>query len=145
MANIRELKNEGYTVLFYEIDTIKDDEYFFTFRQTQDGNFISDESILKLWENSLENLSWVNPNLDLKYALEIYERKNGYFRSIAPVILCNNEKFDVSSLKKLFKDLKRPIEKEVVTSNEYTKEFGKILKEHGFVKQFIGGGCSMKI
>ena len=145
MDSIKQVKHDDYTVLFYEQDTIKDDQYFFTLRQTQNGSFISDDSILELWRDSLQEMSWVNPNLDFKYALEIYEQKDGYFRSIAPVILCNNDSFNTEDVKKLFKSLKTPIEKEVVMSNDYTKEFGKILKEHGFIKQFIGGGCSMKL
>lgn len=144
--SVKELKDNEYTVLFYKEVRIKDYKYLLTLRQTQDSSFISDESVLDLWLRTLDEISWVNPNMDFKYALEVYDRKDGYFTSIAPVILCNNEGLVTKkNVEKLFKDLSVPIEKELVLSNEYTKEFGRVLRENGFDKQFIGGGCSIKI
>ncbi len=153
MSRIKEFVEKGYTVLFYEEDTIKDREYLFTLRQTQDGEFISDKSILDIWQDSLDEISWVDSNTDFKYALEVYYKKNGYFTSLAPVILCDTkeascfkeDELNLEKIEKLFKDLKKPIEKQVDKLNEFTKEFGKALESNGFKKQFIGGGYSVRI
>ena len=56
MPKVKELVENGYTILFHESDTIKDIEYLFTLRQTQDGECISDQSILDLWLNSLDKI-----------------------------------------------------------------------------------------
>lgn len=146
MNKVKELVEKEYIILFHESDIIKDVEYLFTLRQKRAGEFISDESILDLWLNSLDEISWVNPNTDFKYALEVYEKRHGYFTSIAPVILCDEqEELTLESVEKLFKDLKKPIEKQVEKSNELTQEFGHVLESNGFNRQLIGGGCSVKI
>lgn len=146
LPRVKELVENGYTILFHESDTIKDTEYLFTLRQTQDGEFISDQSILDLWLNSLDKVSWVNPGENFKYALEVYQKRKGYFESIAPVILCDGEtNLSLDKVEELFKDLKKPIDKQVYRSNELTQEFGKALEIIGFNKQRVGGGCSIKI
>ena len=146
MAKIKELKDNEDIILYYETDFIKDHEYLFTFRKTEDGRFISDEGVLELWEDKLEEISWVNPNADFKYALEVYDRHDGYFTSIAPVILCDGKEVVTKEfIEKLFNDLKDPIERELIKPNMYAQEFDKILRENGFTRQLVGGGCSIKI
>ena len=108
---IKELRENENAILFYESDTIKDHEYLITLRQTQDGRFISDDSVLELWVKSLGEKTWVNPNLDFKYALEVYDKRDGYFTSIAPVILCDGkDEVSIEDIESLFKDIKVPIE-----------------------------------
>ncbi len=146
MSKIKELKENKDIILYYETEFIKDHEYLFTLRKTEDGRFISDNSVLELWEDKLKEVSWVNPNEDFKYALEVYDKQDGYFTSIAPVILCDG-KSEVTKefIIKLFNDLKNPIEREVMKPNKYAQEFNKILSENGFDRQLVGGGCSIKI
>lgn len=146
MGKINELKENRDIVLYYETEFIKDHEYLFTFRKIKDGKFISDQSILELWEEKLEEISWVNPDADFKYALKVYDRQDGYFTSIAPVILCDGKDVVTKEfIEKLFNDLKDPIDRQVIKPNKYAQEFNEILRENGFTRQLVGGGCYIRI
>lgn len=145
MKKISTLKNDGDIIVYYSQVQVDDKDYLITLRYSEDGRFISDDSILDLWQDRLDQISWVNPNMSQRFALEVYDRRDGYFNSIGPVIISERrDQIDDEFLKSFFSDVEDKIE-EGKSSSTYESDFLQVLDSNNFNNHFVGGGCSIKI
>lgn len=146
MKNISILKADEQAVLFYRESEVDGESYLLTLRHSTDGRFISDDSILELWLGNLSEPTWVNPNMVQRFALEVYDKKNGKFSSVGPVIITDTEyKVTEELLEAVFSQVEKVIASEISTAKGFEKECLSILSKEGFENHFVGGGCSIPI
>jgi hypothetical protein len=146
MEQIVRLKSGDKTVLYYREAELWNEHYFITMRERHGGKFISDESIMELWKGTLEDMSWVEPNVNQSYALEVYGKEDGYFVSIAPVIICDFPvKIGEGRLGQLFRRIESVLSQQLKDPEKYEEMFKEELKTLGFTDIIVGGGCKIQM
>lgn len=146
MEQIIRFKEKDETILYYRENVIWSEPYLITMRESDDGKFISDESIMNIWKGTLETVDWVMPNMNQKYALEVYNMSNDYFTSIAPVIICDFPvKIGEGRLGQLFRRIESIISQQLNDSVKYGELFKNELELLGFTDIVVGGSCKIKI